>query len=205
MRTEAMDKLRLLLRNFGEAGKQGVDVPALASALGLENESQRQVLRRRLADLVRRGEVKKLARGLYQYQLGKEPHKHGESYIKMWRAVRVQKGGFCVADVVALCRLDNSYVSRYLRFLEDAGFITRQAKKGNAVLYSGTELLREQHKTPYPPRDIEDAFRAERVACATLHRLMLEDLNVPRIKEKVWGQLEILNRRFSQDEKRGTM
>lgn len=204
MCTDAMDALRRVLQGFCPKGveKEAVGVPQIAETLGLKTESQRQMLRHRLSHLVKRGEVKKLARGLYLHLPGKEPRRDGQSYVKMWRAVRAHRDDtFTILKIVQVSRIDNSTVARYMRALEDGGYVRRAGKDRNTLLFRGTSQLREQRTTFYPPIEITDSYRAERIACAALHRLTLEDMSQPRVRRKIREQLAILQNRFNQDEK----
>lgn len=99
MRSDAMDALRAALRAFCPTGKETVTVPQLAEALGLTTESQKQLLRRRLLILATRGETEKVGRGVWLFIPGKEPSRRGESYVRMWRAIRIQS----VRDAFSSC------------------------------------------------------------------------------------------------------
>ncbi|HCG05544.1 MAG TPA: hypothetical protein DEV75_11870 [Desulfovibrio sp.] len=197
MRTDAMDAVRAALRSFCPTGKESVTTPQLAEALGLTTESQRQLLRRRLHALMERGEVDKPDRGLWRLVPGVEPRRTGESYVRMWRAIRIQTAGWRLADIAIIARVERTTVGRYVRWLEAEGYIARNGQDGNANLWRLTAAGRERRETPWPPIDLPMAYEAERRATAQLCRiLLLEDPDVPATRRRIQQQLAVLVARF---------
>ncbi|HEU6436000.1 MAG TPA: hypothetical protein VE028_00935 [Nitratidesulfovibrio sp.] len=197
MRTEAMDALRAALRTFCPTPDNVVDVPQLAEALGLTTESQRQLLRRRLHTLMARGEVEKADRGLFRFVPGKEPSRNGESYERMWRAIRIQPRGWQLVDIAQIARVERSTVGRYVRWLEDEGHVVRSGQQLNATIWRTTEKARERRETPWPPIDLPTPYEAERRATAQLCRiLLLEDPDTTRTRRRIQEQLAVLVARF---------
>ena len=202
MRTDAMNALRAAVAAACASGKQVVvTAPLLAEMLGVSGESQMQMIRRRLHEMTRRGELEKVGQGKW-LRTGKEPVRRGVGYQRMWRAIRSGRGTFEATEVVQLSRVERSTVYKYLRYLEDAGLVMRADLKGNTILYRLTGTGRDHRETPYPLKDIPDSYHAERAATAALCRiLLLEDVEQPRVRRKIREQLAILHNRFNQDEK----
>ena len=194
MRTNAMDTLRTTLRAFGDVV---VTAAVIGDALGLATESERQILRRRMHRLMQTGEMEKVSHGQYRYLPGKAPRRQGESYIRVWRIVRIQSPGWKKQTVSALSRISRTVVDRYVNWLETEGFVERAGSEGNTALWRTTGKGREQRETPWPPLDIPDAYTNERAATARLCTLILTgDLDAAYIREKIRTQLNILTERF---------
>jgi len=197
MRSDAMDALRATLRAFCPTGKETVTVPQLAEALGLTTESQKQLLRRRLLILATRGETEKVGRGVWLFIPGKEPSRRGDSYVRMWRAIRIQSVGWKRQDIALIARVDVTAVGRYTRWLESEGYIAKSGQEGNANLWRTTAKGRDHRQTPWPPVDIPDPYEDERKATAQLCRiLLLEDPDKPRTRNRIQEQLAVLTARF---------
>jgi hypothetical protein len=203
MKSDAMDALRkAILTALAVAGRRHdyVTAPQLAEMLGISGESQMQILRRRLHELTRRGELEKTGQGQWKHT-GKAPVARGQGYQKMWRAIRTARGSFTALEVVQYSSQDRSFVSKYLRFLENSELIRHSGKNGNSPIFSLTAAGREQRETPYPDKDIPDPYQKERAATATLCRiLMLDDIDAPRARRNIREHLTVLNNRFMEEE-----
>ncbi|MEG2173741.1 MAG: hypothetical protein RRY29_10870, partial [Desulfovibrionaceae bacterium] len=170
MRTDGMDTLRTALKAFGS--NDVVSGLQLAAALGLETESQKQVMRRRLHGLVQQGEAERVGHGQYRYKAGAEPRKQGESYGRMWRIIRTEPSGWTIARIAMLARIERTMVDRYTRWLLDEGFVEKCGRNGNTILWRTTAKGREQRDTPWPPVDLPDPYAAERQATASLCQIL---------------------------------
>ena len=192
-----MTRLRATFQGFCPTGadKEAVTVPQLVDALGLEHH-EKQTLRKRIRELVRRGEVRRVKFGHYVHVPGMEPSRYGESYERIWRAVHVQRDPFTVRRIASISRFATVTVYHYLGYLEKDGFVTFAGRDGRARLYALTPKGETFREIPYPPSPITDPTQAERIACAHLHRLLLEDVDSPAVVRKIRKNLEILNARF---------
>lgn len=201
MRTNAMDTLRTALKAFGT--KDIVSGLQLAAALGLETESQKQVMRRRLHELVQRGEAERTAHGQYRYKTGAEPRKQGESYGRMWRIIRTESSGWSIARIAMLARIERTMVDRYTRWLLDESFVEKCGRDGNTILWRTTAKGREQREIPWPPKDLPDPYAAERQATARLCQILLtKNPDAAHVRADIGKQLAVLCKRFTitQDE-----
>lgn len=197
MSNDATDTLRAVLRAFCPKGSDVVTVPQLAAALDLTTESQKQVLRRRLGEMVRRGELRKAGRGAFARVPGWEPVRRGDGYTRMWRAIRVQDAGWTRQDIALIARVDATAVGRYLRWLEGVGLITACGRKVNTTLWRMTGKGRGHRRAPLPPVAVAIRYEAERKATAQLCRiLLLEDPDIPATRRRIQEQLAVLVARF---------
>ena len=194
MQTDGMDVLRRALRACGD---EVVTVAKLSNMLGLSKHEQR-VARDRLNRLVKTGEVEKVAYGQFRYRMDYAPRRQGESYVRLWRLIRVQGPGWSRAKISALVRIGRTLVDNYVNYLEDKGFVERCGREGNTTLWRTTAKGREQRETPYPPLDIPDDYERERSATARLCQLMLTcNPDLPSTRMRIMKQLEILLQSFS--------
>lgn len=200
-RTDDMTRVRATLKSFCPTGadKEAVTVPQLAEALGLEPH-EKQRLRKRIGELLRRGEVRKVKTGWYVHVPGKEPCRYGVNYERIWRAVHVQREPFTKRKIIQISRFSASAVDRYLAYLETDGFVEFAGHEGRArrfVLTRKGELFRD---IPYPPMTIQDPTHQERIACINLHKLLLDDVDAPNILRRIRKNLATLNARFAEEE-----
>lgn len=205
MATSATDKLRRALQALcpddGTVCNQ-----QLYEALGLSDEPAKARLRSRLGDFLKRGELVRLKDhpGCYTYHRTAMPKRTGESYGRIWRAVRASKPGWAYREISQVTRIEYTMVSRYCKWLHEEGYITRHGKNGNTQLWRGTAKIRECTEVQYPLITPKDPFAAERSAACGLVRLMMEaDPSKPRIKSKINKELQILVRRFGAEEDTG--
>jgi len=197
MSSESMAQLRTALKAFGAAP---VTVPQLAGIFGLTNESQKQVLRGRLDQLIKQTEVEKTGRGEFRW-IGAAPRRQGETYRRLWRIIRTQPPSWSRADVARLARTDRSMADRYVPWLEDEGFVVRCGRKGNTLLYRTTSQAREQRETPWPPRDLPDPYEQEKAAAAGLITCMLtQNPDQPAVRERIRAHLGVLRTRFEDED-----
>lgn len=197
MRTEGMDQVRAAVKVFSSDGKTVVTAVQLSEFLNLETESQKNILRKRLHMLMNRGEVEKVAYGQFRYVPGKELRRNGESYMRVWRIIRVQNPGWTIQTIAALARVSRTVVERYGKWLEDEGFVERAGRNGNSILWRTTAKGREQRETPWPLVDLPDPYAPERTATAALCTLLLTaDPDQASTRVKIRKHLATLTTRF---------
>lgn len=196
MRTAGMEDVRNALKAFSANGNT-TTVAQMRDALGAETESQRQMVRRRIQELIERGEVERVGQGHFRYIPGREPRRHGESYIRTWRIIRIQPPGWTKSSVASIARVGGTVAQRYVNFLEEEGLVERCGRERGTILWRTTEKGQVQRETPWPPTDIPDVYAKERAAMASLCTLMLTaDLDKTYVREKLKGHLAILNEKF---------
>lgn len=170
--TVTIDMVRTALKSFG-ANKQEISHAQLYDALNLKKEKEKDRLRSRINDLVQAGEVVRVRPGIYTYNF-KHRSREGRGYAAIWRFVRKEKPGWTISECALMVRVDYSHALKYCGWLEDEGFIERVGRnEKRAITYMGTKKADLAPETPYPPRKDTDPFEKERVAAATLVRLML--------------------------------
>ena len=196
-----MDRIRDVLAGLTEGGKTPVTNALLYEAfeLGSGMEPQKAQLRRRVNDLVKRGELKRLEPGQYTYH-PQAKRRYGEMFERIWRAIRSSKPGFSAADIAQLTRADRSTVTKYIKVLETEEFIARHGQKGNTRLYRATHKARERRETFYPPREISNPFEKEcGAACRIVRAMMERDPYQPAVVKKIVDAAWIIIRRFDPD------
>lgn len=164
--------VRAAMQALGEGGKE-ISYRLLYEALGLENEAQQSVVRSRISDMVRHGEITRTRVGCFVYNFKHRP-REGKSYEKLWRFVRAAKPGWSIAECSMMTRLSYTQAHRYCTWLEGEGYIERQGKDARqATTWRATLKAVHTPETPFPPLRETDPFSKERGAAATITRLML--------------------------------
>ena len=202
---EGLTRLRAVFQKLCPTGadSEAVNAPKLVEILGLQPH-EKQTLRRRINDMLLRGELRRTEVGWYVYVAEKEPCRFGGSYERIWRAVHVQNTSFTVRRIMQISRFGNITINRYLNFLEKEGFIELIGRDGRSQLYRLTVQGQNFQEVPYPLTSLnDDPNRAERMACAILHRLLLEDTDSPHVRRRICQQLAVLNATFNQHENGG--
>lgn len=196
MKTETV---RTALRSFG-AGGQEIHQSQLYDALGLTAEPEKARVRRRIADLLRHGEVTRVRDGVFIYNEKHRP-REAKALVAIWRFVRKAKPGWSVNDCALMTKVSYTRVLRYCTWLEEHGFVARVGKnERNAVTYRGTLKADQQPETPYPPQKDTDPFARERVAAASITRLMLcADPYAPKTAREISEACNILLDRFGKN------
>ena len=161
MKTDAMDALRTAVRNLGEKGKT-VSTAMIYKALGVDDQAERDRIRKRCGGLVKTGELERLSPGQYRYNSKAAPSRSGELITCMWRALKSSNPGFSCQDLARVSGATYTHVVKYLQFLEGEGFICRHGRKGNTNLYKGMGKMRDTISAPMPPRPLRDPFEPER-------------------------------------------
>lgn len=193
-----IDMVRIALKSFG-ANKQEISNAQLYDALNLKNEKEKDRLRSRINDLVRAGEVIKVRPGVYVYNFTHRA-REGRGYAAVWRFVRKEKPGWTISECALMVRVDYSHALKYCAWLENEGYVERVGRNAKrAITYTGTKKAELTPETPYPPLRNTNPFEKERVAAATIVRLMLcSDPYAPRTARGVVEACAILLARFAK-------
>lgn len=190
------EAVRSALQALGEGGKE-ISYRLVYEALGLESEAEQAVVRSRISDMTRHGEVKRTRTGCFTYDFKHRP-REAKSYEALWRFVRKAKPGWCLKECALMVRVDYTRVLRYAAWLEEQGYIQRIGRNGkNAVTYRGTSKADMTPETPYPPYKETDPFQKERAAAATIARLLLcADPYAKRTAQGITEACKVLLARF---------
>ena len=86
------EAVRAALQALGEGGKE-ISYRLVYEALGLENDAEQAVVRSRISDMTRHGEVKRTRTGCFTYDFKHRP-REAKSYEALWRFVRKAKPGW---------------------------------------------------------------------------------------------------------------
>ncbi|MFA7174866.1 MAG: hypothetical protein WC340_15940 [Kiritimatiellia bacterium] len=199
--TAGMDELRGVLLGLSEGGKREVSNAMLYEVFGMTEEREKVRLRRRMHDLLAHGEASRVSDGVYSYSPKASPRRQGESYRRVWRAVRSHKPGWSFQDLAQITRVSYAMVRKYCVWLEESGYIDRFGRTGNTLLYRGTLSAREQRETPYPEIKHADPFEAEKLAALGLCRVFLNmDPYTNKAGELVRKHCAVLMDRFGGDD-----
>jgi hypothetical protein len=197
-----MDELRGVLMGLSEGGHRDVSNAMLYEVFGMDDEREKVRLRRRMQDLVSHGEAERVDAGMYRYIPKATPRRHGESYVRTWRAVRSHQPGWTLHDLTQVTRVSYSMVRRYCLWLEEEGYIERYGKNGNTLKYRGTLKAKEQRATPYPTVKVVDPFEVEKNAALGLVRVFLNmDPYSEKARETVLGHCRVLTDRFAGEDR----
>lgn len=166
------EAVRAALQALGEGGKE-ISYRLVYEALGLENDAEQAVVRSRISDMTRHGEVKRTRTGCFTYDFKHRP-REAKSYEALWRFVRKAKPGWSISECAMMTRVSYTQALRYCNWLAEEGFIARAGRDDrNAVTWRSTVKADKNPETPYPPLRETDPFARERAAAATIARLLL--------------------------------
>lgn len=200
MSGQKMADLRETARNLGKDGAVFSN-HMLYQALGGEDGPEKDRIRRRAASLVVTGEFIKAGRGQYRYNAKAAPARNGEIITRMWRAVKSAKPGFSVQDLARVSGACYSHAFRYMRHLENDGYLRSCGRSGNTILYRATEKARNQVHAYQPPRPLRDPFENEKEQVHELVSLfMLRDLYQPAVRNSVVACCKTILARFERQE-----
>ena len=167
-----LEELRAALRSLGHNGKE-ISYALVYEALGITRVEEKDVARARMNEMVGSNELVRTSRGAFVYNF-KYRNRKGHGFEKMWRYVRAEKPGWTCEQCALMTGQGASHVRKYVDFLEREEYVVRAGYGENrAVLYRATQKARRAPETPYPPRKPTDPFSKERIAAATITRLML--------------------------------
>ncbi|WP_419008615.1 hypothetical protein [Desulfovibrio sp.] len=190
------EAVRSALQALGEGGKE-ISYRLVYEALGLESEAEQAVVRSRISDMTRHGEVKRTRTGCFTYDFKHRP-REAKSYEALWRFVRKAKPGWSLSECAMMTRVSYTRALRYCRWLEEEGYILRDGKdERNASTWRATVKADKTPETPYPPLRETDPFVRERAAAATIARLLLcADPYAKRTAQGITEACKVLLARF---------
>ena len=182
---------RAALQALGEGGKE-ISYRLVYEALGLENDAEQAVVRSRISDMTRHGEVKRTRTGCFIYDFRHRP-REAKSYETLWRFVRKAKPGWSLSECAMMTRISYTQALRYCNWLAEEGFIARAGRDDrNAVTWRATVKADKNPETPYPPP-------RERTAAATIARLMLcADPYAKKTAQSITDACKVLLTRFGK-------
>lgn len=169
--------VREAMRALG-AGDKEIPYSLVYEMLGIDNEADQAIVRTRISDMTRHGEVKRVRAGVFIYDFKRQPRQK-ETLETVWRFVRAAKPGWTIQECSLMTRASYSYALRYVNWLEEEGYVEKAGfGKHKTTLYRNTVKAQMSPETPYmPAREdgdrLNDPFAKERMAVATLTRLML--------------------------------
>lgn len=192
------EAVRAALQALGAGGKE-IGYRLVYEALGLENEADQAIVRSRVSDMVRHGEVQRTRTGCFIYNFRHRP-REAKSYETLWRFVRKAKPGWSISECAMMTRISYTHAMRYCNWLEEEGYTARVGRdERNAVTWRATGKADRTPETPYPPLRATDPFRKERVAAATIARLMLcADPYAKRTAQSITDACNVLLARFAK-------
>ena len=192
------EAVRAALQALGEGGKE-ISYRLVYEALGLENEAEQAVVRSRISDMTRHGEVKRTRTGCFTYDFKHRP-REAKSYEALWRFVRKAKPGWSISECAMMTRVSYTQ-ARYCNWLAEEGFIARAGRDDrNAVTWRATVKADKNPETPYPPLRETDPFARERAAAATIARLLLcADPYAKKTAQSITDACKVLLARFDRN------
>lgn len=193
-----LEMVRNAAQALGEGGRE-VSYRQVYEALGLNNEAQQAVVRTRISNMTKHGEIKRTKPGCFTYDFKHRP-REAKTYEVIWRFVRAAKPGWDVSGCAMLTRISYTQVLRYVSWLEGEGYVERAGRNTKrAVLYRATAKAAASPETPYPPLRETDPFQKERTAAATITRLMLcADPYAPKTARSITDACRVLLARFEK-------
>lgn len=194
------EAVRRAVQALGANGQE-LSYRQIYEALGLTNESPQAVVRSRISDMLRHGEVERIKAGCFKYNAKHRP-REGKACRIVWRFVRAAKPGWTLAECAMLTRVSYTQILRHVSWFESKGYVERIGRNAKrAILYGATTKAAASPETPYPPIREVDPFAKERVAGATITRLLLcADPYAPRTAHAVVDACRVLLARFAPTE-----
>ena len=167
-----MSEIRGALQSLGCGGKE-VSNALIYESRGVQNEEDKDIIRTRVAEMARSGEAARTDRGSFVYNFSYRARKSA-GFESIWRFVRAAKPGWSMETCALMTRASYSHVCRYVNWLRAEGYVECQGRDGsNKLLFRNTGKARANPETPDPPIKPTDPFAKERMAAATITRLML--------------------------------
>ncbi|XPV77658.1 MAG: hypothetical protein ACNI27_07005 [Desulfovibrio sp.] len=197
-----INEMRTLVRALSKEGKISFTNAHVYEAQQLSGIKEKDRCRRCLNDLVARKEIKRVDTGRYEYLPENRPHRTGESFSKMWRAIRNYKGAWSYYELAAVSHVHVTAVNKYSRWLARKGYVRASGRKGRCTAWIVTTSGRAMARTPYPPMPMKDAYARERTAMTNLCRIFFEkDLTSEEFREEIVKSCLVLLKRFKPEEK----
>lgn len=194
------ETIRIAFRAFGKSGLE-ISNAQIYEVLEAVSEADQAKIRTRVNEMVKHGELIKVASGRYKYN---EKYKVRGSvaaagYVKIWRYVRQAKNDWTVKDCSLMTGKDSSHVSKYINWLESEGYVRCSGKDKQARCYSATQKAKMNPETPMPAYKDSDPFEEERAAGAKIVRLLLcDNLYSPLTAQKISEACAVLQNRFNK-------
>ena len=178
--------------------KDRLSCQQLYEVFGVESAKDRARFRRKLKDMVRRGELIRELPGVFRYNPTAADQEAAEGYQRIWRAIRAQRPGWTMHDLAQVTRISYSHARTYCRWLNREGYIARHGRRGTSTLWRSTTKAKEQQAAPIPVRPPPDPFNVERnAACRLVRYLMAADPYRPATRQKILKEVEIISLRFT--------
>lgn len=197
MSLPTMAEARTIIQAICTRPADTVSYGILFEIFGLESQNDRSRLRSKLRDMIRRGELVRVRPGVFHYNPRAVDRPAAEGYQRVWRAVRAQRPGWTLHDLVQITRMGYAHVRKYCAWLHAEGYITHHGRTGNTYRWRATPKARARQQTPIPSRAPKDPFATERNAACRLVRCLMEaDPYQPRIRQKVITECQTILRRF---------
>ena len=166
------ENVRHAMQALGQGGKE-ISNHLLYEALGVGVEAEKAVVRSRVNNMIRHGEVERTRPGYMRYNEKYRP-REGRTHEAIWRFIRAAKPGWTITECAMMTRVSYTQVLRYCNWLRGEGYIAKLGRdERQAVTYRSTQAAGTHPETPYPPIKEADPFAKERSAAALITRLML--------------------------------
>ena len=167
-----VEMIRAAMQSLGAGGKE-VSYQLIYEALELDSESMQAVVRSKINDMTKHGEVERVRLGCFTYNFKHRP-REAKTFEILWRFVRKAKPGWTLSECAMMTRESYTRALRYCTWLEEEGFVIPIGKaERNATAFRCTAKADQTPETPYPPLRAADPFAKERTAAATITRLLL--------------------------------
>lgn len=192
--------IRVAFRAFGK-NEQEISNAQIYEILEAKTDADQAKIRTRIREMIKAGEVIKIAPGLYQYNTKYKIRGTAAAagYTKIWRFIRQAKDGWTIKECSLLTGKDNSHVGKYVNWLQSEGYLKIIGKKEQAKCFMATQKAKMSPETPMPTYKDSDPFEQERAAGAKIVRLLLcENLYSPLTAQKITAECEILQNRFNK-------
>lgn len=192
--------IRIAFKAFGK-NEQEISNAQIYEVLEAKDEADQAKIRTRINEMVRAGEIIKIASGLYTYNYKYKIRGTvaAAGYVKIWRFIRQAKDGWTIKECSLMTGKDNSHVGRYVNWLESEGFVKVIGKKEQAKCFCAAQKAKNSPETPMPTYKDSDPFEQERAAGAKIVRLLLcDNLYSPLTAQKITEACAVLQNRFNK-------
>lgn len=192
--------IRIAFKAFGK-NEQEISNAQIYEVLEAKLEADQAKIRTRIREMIKAGEIIKIAPGLYQYNTKYQIRGTviATGYVKIWRFVRQAKDSWTIKECSLLTGKENSHVGRYVNWLESEGYVKIIGKKEQAKCFMATQKAKNSPETPMPTYKDSDPFEQERAAGAKIVKLLLcDNLYSPLTAQKIMACCEILQKRFNK-------
>ncbi|MGE4297563.1 MAG: hypothetical protein AB7E47_05995 [Desulfovibrionaceae bacterium] len=203
MRSAGMGMLRAAIQELAAQGGT-ICAAAVCQAVGAKSTAERDRVYDRIREMMKSGELRREHKGVYTYNPDFQTEtvrRAGKTYVRMWRAITVQKPGWTVAVIARVALCSEGQVRKFLAWLQEQGFIARHGQHLNAHLYRVTAEGRAQRDTPWPSFPMRDPFARERRAGVEIVRALMErDPGRTATAAKIRAACAALLERFGEPE-----